>query len=440
MARAIDYPTLRMDEWLECTAAEPEISATFGKLYFAHGNMEFTAHRHGASCCSAAYLPAYPLALWIAQSWWRLFYELKPSSNTYTWSATHCMRFAGHGFLWPDVWLQTDGVCMDILARPYVADEDEPIEYFPRESRGVPLDRMESCFSRFVDEVIERLDRTEPNLEKLWREVLHERQDHDLSFQRQIEATLGYDPDELPEQAFRDLMKNSQAMGKAHLLEALAAFRQSGETRDTDLKNKFHALSSARGVQGRFDLPVLLHDTPPRKILQPWALGRNLAHQLRKQAGITGKIDNKMLGDMLGLSEKNFNFLQPETEAPFSFGTKNADSYTFTFLKERIESKRFQAARFIGDYCTSQLRQQDDKWLILSDSSTFRQKVQRAFGAEFLMPVDLITEHTGGKYSQANVKKVAAEFEVSPVLAATQLANHKLISPAEVELYCYATV
>ena len=88
MERSIDYPILRMDEWLECTAVEPEISATFGKLYFAHGNIEFTSHRNGASYCSAAYLPAYPLALWIAQSWWRLFYELKPNSNTYEWSAT----------------------------------------------------------------------------------------------------------------------------------------------------------------------------------------------------------------------------------------------------------------------------------------------------------------------------------------------------------------
>ncbi|MFR0874129.1 MAG: ImmA/IrrE family metallo-endopeptidase [Bilophila wadsworthia] len=425
-----------MDEWLECTAVEPEISATFGKLYFAHGNIEFTSHRNGASYCSAAYLPAYPLALWIAQSWWRLFYELKPNSNTYEWSATHCMRFAGHGFLWPDVWLQTDGVFMDILARPYVADEEEPIEYFPHESRGVPLDRMETCFSRFMDKVIERLDRTEPNLEKLWREVLHERQD-DALFNVKLRPLWGMiEMNFLSRNSRFD--ENGQAMGNS-LLEALAAFRQSGETHDNDLKKKFSSLSSARGVQGRFDLPVLPHDTPPRNTLQPWDLGRNLAHQLRKQAGITGKIDNKMLGDMLGLNEKNFNSLQPETEAPFSFGTKNADSYTFTFLKERIESKRFQAARFIGDYCTSQLRQQDDKWLILSDSSTFRQKAQRAFGAELLMPVDLITEHTGGNYTQANVKKVAAEFEVSPVLAATQLANHKLISPAEVELYSYAS-
>ena len=41
------------------------------------------------------------------------------------------------------------------------------IEYFPHESRGVPLDRMETCFSRFMDKVIERLDRTEPNT--IWK-------------------------------------------------------------------------------------------------------------------------------------------------------------------------------------------------------------------------------------------------------------------------------
>lgn len=439
MERSIDYPVLRMDEWLECTAIEPEISATFGKLYFAHGNVEFTSHRNGASYYSAACLPAYPLALWIAQSWWRLFYELRPDSNTYEWSAAHCMRFAGDGFLWPDVWLQTDGVFMDILARPYVADEEEPIEYFPHESRGIPLDRMETCFSRFVDQVLERLDRTEPNLEKLWREVLRERHDDALSFQRTIEAILGYDPDELPEQELRDLMRNGQALGKAHLLEALAAFRQCGETHNNELKENLRCLSSASGVQGCFNLPVLSHDTGHQNTLQPWDLGRKLAYQLRKQAGITGKIDNKMLRDMLGLSEKNFNSIQAETDAPFSFGMKNAGAYTFTFLKERIESKRFQAARFIADYCTSQIRRQDDKWLILSDSSTFRQKAQRAFGAELLMPVDLITEHTGGIYTQANVKKVAAEFEVSPVLAATQLANHKLISHDEVEQYIYAS-
>ncbi|MFQ8738460.1 MAG: hypothetical protein ACLSAH_22650 [Bilophila wadsworthia] len=152
---------------------------------------------------------------------------------------------------------------------------------------------METCFSRFMDKVIERLDRTEQKLEKLWREVLHERQDDALSFQRKIEATLGYDPDELPEQELQDLMKNGQAMGKTHLLEALAAFRQSGETHDNDLKKKFSSLSSARGVQGRFDLPVLPHETPPRNTLQPWDLGRNLAHQFASKLVLLEKLITK---------------------------------------------------------------------------------------------------------------------------------------------------
>lgn len=438
MERSINSPVLRMDEWMECAAAEPEIATTFGRLYFACGNTDFTAHRSGASYRNAAYLPAYPLALWIVQSWWRLFYEPKPQSNTSEWSATHCMRSSGYGFLWPDVWLQTDGVFMDILARPYIADAEEPIEYFQRESRGISLDVMQACFSRFVDNVIERLGHTEQNLEKLWREVLHERQSEVLSFQRKIEATLGYYPDELPEQELQALVSNG--MGKAHLLEALAAFRLSDdEAHITNVNEKIDALFHFHGIQGRFRLPDLPNDTLSRITPQPWELGRTLAHHLRNQTGLTGKIDNSILMDMLGLSHKDFNSHKAETDAPFSFGAKNTDSYTFTFMKDRIESRRFQAARFIGDYCASRLRQQDTDWLILSDSSTFRQKAQRAFGAEFLMPVDMITEYTGGHYTQANVKKVAAEFEVSPVLAATQLANHKLISASEVELYSYAS-
>ena len=120
MERSINSPVLRMDEWLEYPDAEPEIAATFGKLYFACGKIDFTSHRIGTSYCNAAYLLAYLLALWIAQSWWRLFYEPKPISATYQWSTTHCMRSAGQGFLWPDVWLQTDEIFMDILARSHL--------------------------------------------------------------------------------------------------------------------------------------------------------------------------------------------------------------------------------------------------------------------------------------------------------------------------------
>ena len=266
---------------------------------------------------------------------------------------------------------------------------------------------------------------------------LRERESKELTFQRKIEAIFGFDPDEFPEHELQDLVRNSQYMGKTNLLETLAAFRLSGDVRDSKLKDKLHALSDLHGVSGRFNLPALCCESPLQNTPQPWELGRKLARNLRWQAGLSGKVSTSELRDMIGLSESDFNSSQAEADIPFSFGMRNADTCKFTFLKDRIESKRFQAARFIGDHCISMFLEKDTNWLILSDSSTYRQKAQRAFGAEFLMPVDLITKYTDGQYTQTNVKKVAATFEVSPVLVATQLANHRLISPADVELYSY---
>lgn len=435
MEQFVKNPILQMNEWLEFASAEPEISSTFGRLYFGHDEVDFTSHRSGADYRRAAYLPAYPLALWIAQSWWRLFYEPKPSVDAYEWSATHCMRFAGHGFLWPDVWLQPDGVTIDILARPYVADEEEPIEYFQRESRGIPLSKLETCFSQFVDSTIERLGDFESSLASLWHEVLQERKSDSSAFLRKIEAVLGYDPDEFSEKELHALASYGKIMGKNYLLELLTAFRQSGAANDAPSKEKIEDLIHVQGVQGNFNLPPLQDVITPQQTAQPWDLGRNLARALRSSVGLTGKVGNEALRAMIGISENDFDNYQPSGEAPFSIGKKSDNSYTFTFMKERVESKRFQVARYIGDYCSSVVSQQDGEWLLISDCSTFRQKAQRAFGAELLMPVHLIEEHTGGVYTPANIKKVASEFEVSPILAASQLANHKLIQPYEVELY-----
>jgi hypothetical protein len=438
MEQSMKNPVLQMCEWLDLAGTEPEISRTFGRLYFGHDTIDFTSHRSGADYRQAAYLPAYPLALWIAQSWWRLFYEPKHSVDAYEWSATHCIRFAGHGFLWPDIWLQPDGVNMDILARAYIADEREPIEYFPRESRAIPLEKLEACFSQFIDSTIERLGNFESSLALLWHEILQERERESLSFLRKVEAVLGYDPDDFAEKELHALANYGKTMGKNYLLELLTAFRQSGAAHDEPSKDKVDKVENlfhVQGVQGNFDLPSLQDIAGSRQTVQPWDLGRNLARDLRSRIGLTGKVSNEDLQAMIGISKKDFDTYQFPVEAPFSIGKKNDNSYTFTFLKARTESKRFQVARYIGDYCSSLANQQDGEWLIISDCSTFRQKAQRAFGAELLMPVDLIKEYTEGVYTPTNIKKIADEFEVSSILAASQLANHKLIHPDEMELY-----
>lgn len=423
-------PVLRIEDWLDLPGTAPEIPKSFGRLFFGCSPKTFTAHRSGSEFRQSAFLPAYPLALWIAQSWWRLFYESEPRHKSYEWDATHCMRFAGNGFLWPDVWMLPDGINMDVRAEEYIADAEEPVEYLYSESKGIPIPKLEACFSQFIDSTIERIDDYKSNLALLWKEILKERKSESLSFFRKLEAVLGYDPDGISETELLSLTDYGGIMGKNYLLEFLTAFRQSGIAEDDHIQEKIDDLLQVEGVRGQFDLPA------PNALIsgQPWDIGRALAHDLRAKLGLQGKVSTDNLRSITGISKKDFDFCT-HGNVPFSIGKKEDDAYTFTFLKDRKQSRRFQVARYVGDYYTSMLNSRNDEWLIVSDSQTFRQKVQRAFGAEFLLPVALIQEHTEGDYSPTKVKQVAQEFDVSTVLAATQLANHKLIQPNEIVLY-----
>jgi Zn-dependent peptidase ImmA (M78 family) len=69
-----------------------------------------------------------------------------------------------------------------------------------------------------------------------------------------------------------------------------------------------------------------------------------------------------------------------------------------------------------------------EKWLPVTDIATARQKMQRAFAAEFLCPIDTLLEHLGGDYSQDRMEEVAAHFEVSGLAVHTHLVNNGILS------------
>jgi hypothetical protein len=69
------------------------------------GEEELTLHEDAwsGSLQPAARVSAYPLAMWVASSWWRLRWEAEPFRNrpALSWQMSHCLPAAGHGFLWP---------------------------------------------------------------------------------------------------------------------------------------------------------------------------------------------------------------------------------------------------------------------------------------------------------------------------------------------------
>jgi hypothetical protein len=97
---------LSMDcEWSSPAGAPPEVAETTGFVEIRVGDHWATRclSEFSGSVSNRVLLSGYPLALWLASSWWRLLWEtgqqrVVPSVD---WMMSHQLSAAGGGFLWP---------------------------------------------------------------------------------------------------------------------------------------------------------------------------------------------------------------------------------------------------------------------------------------------------------------------------------------------------
>ena len=77
--------------------------------------------------------------------------------------------------------------------------------------------RTWASYSSFINHVLARLqaqEAGETDLSRLWREVTTERQDPKEHAWRKLEARLGFDADEVPEQIMHDLLSMCDQAGQ----------------------------------------------------------------------------------------------------------------------------------------------------------------------------------------------------------------------------------
>ncbi|HIJ85353.1 MAG TPA: hypothetical protein HPQ00_14270, partial [Magnetococcales bacterium] len=171
-------------------------------------------------------LSAYPLALWLVSSWWRLHWEPVPAGiPNIEWRIAHEMGSAGHGFLWPPVRFESDGEMVTVHCTPSSAESNEPIRYLNRLHESIPSAEFTKGIVDFIQIVIDRLDSVgiqDTELHTLWREVGGERTNPKTASYRKMEALLGFDPDEGPETIVDTLLNLSMAVGDAAVAEIAA--------------------------------------------------------------------------------------------------------------------------------------------------------------------------------------------------------------------------
>ncbi|WP_199249222.1 hypothetical protein [[Phormidium] sp. ETS-05] len=145
----------------------PEIQQTMGMFSLQAGAVNLTENQNIwlQQISPNVLLSAYPLALWMASSWWRLLFEplppagIKPSVD---WRMAHELAASNQGFIWPRVIFASDTEAMQIWATPSQPAHQQSVRYMNGLERPVAenLEEFSRIAADFIESVISRLDET----------------------------------------------------------------------------------------------------------------------------------------------------------------------------------------------------------------------------------------------------------------------------------------
>ena len=426
-------------KWLPPFQGTPEIGRTSATIQIRFGTESATRSWDvwSESVQDGTRVSAYPIAIWLASSWWRIRWEPLPSRIRLTqdqvaadthWRMSHELPAAGYGFIWPQLGFASDGESIRVICRQSPALSQEPVHYLSEFDVAVPAPEFEQGIDSFMDLVLRRLDTLgETDLHLLWREVLAERADREQSAARKMEARLGYDADEAPPDLLQRLLTLATEVG-ADAIDEIAPVCAGSDP--TGALQEVIGMASRPGIQGRISIPA--HESVPNGSAPPWQRARQLATSVRSSLGLGGeRLDDQTLSELLRISPEDLNE-KPSVHASMGLAvrTGNDRDLKLLFHERNRPARRFEAARFIADYLSAE---GSDQWLPITDAATARQKLQRAFAAEFLCPIDSLRSYLGDEFLPEAFEDAAEHFGISEMAIKSHLANHHLIPRTLVE-------
>jgi hypothetical protein len=419
-------------DWLPPFQGEEEVRNTSAEIRISFGADVATrfVDEWSRSVQERARVAAYPLALWFASCWWRLRWEPLPAKlplqqdrffAAASWRMSHELPAAGHGFIWPQLTFASDGESIAVSCRQSNPLTREPVRYLSQFATAVSAREFEIAVDDFVNLVCGRLDPLRTELHNLWQEVLRERADPAEAGARKIEARLGYDPDEAPPPLIDQFGELAEKAGPdaANEIAPICAGADPAES----LKHILN-LASGTGIQGKVKISALTDSLSGN--LPPWQRAKALAGFARKTLGMNGEpLDDESLCDLLEIPAEVLNY-RPDTKADIGLAvrTKGEDKLKFLFHRRNRLGRRFEAARF---FCDCVLSPGGDGWLPVTDARTVRQKVQRAFAAEFLCPIDALREFLNDEFDPEAFEEASDYFGISERAITSHLANNHLV-------------
>lgn len=416
-----------IESWDHADHDDPEICATVGSLRIdVDGHcLSRNEEEWSQTVKQSTRISAYPFALWLAASWWRLRFEPLPSGNRapVSWRMAHEISASGYGYLWPQVVFACDGENMQLWSVPTRADNAQPIRYLSDRRETIPIGSFVGAVDTFLGLVLDRLDAVglhTTDLRGLWSEVQEEREDDETANYRRIEAMLGFDPDEISAGVINRFIGLGGAIGSSALTEIASACSSEDPTEQL---SRICDVADMQGIKGKFALARDM--SAPIQVSQPpWVRGQELAHVVRDTIGADGaRISDAELAAIAELNEgQAFQDHAATDRLPVGIAVREDDTEVkFVLRKRNRTGRRFELARLVCDHLLSD---SEDRWLPATDTKTIRQKWQRAFAAEFLCPIASLMGRIESDFSDDSLEEAAEYFGVSERTVTSQLVNH----------------
>lgn len=413
-----------------------EIAHTATRLGFHVGTENLTRNQTVWSDAihESVLVSAYPLALWLASSWWRLHWEplLAPGAHvTLEWRKAHEMESAGFGFVWPRVLFASDGEAMQIwaVAARSRSKNRKAVRYLTGTGGpvSVPLTDFTQGVDDFLAATVWRLKvRTrlygDSTLRTLWDDLRGDRADPRRAQWRRCEAELGFPIGQCPNGLMDKALALQDVMGPA-VSELLPVYGKAAGLAFVPLE----ALSGTPGIAGRpMDPRAPKTRTAPQGA--SWAQAALMAHEVRAAIGLAaGPLEDKVLYDLLGVPKdtKPHATLGPAARATVAIpGIR--DEYRILIREGDRPTQRFAWARLFADFLLPEAAR--GPWLASTDLMTWRQKYQRALAAELLCPIEALKAYLNGNTSPAGVDLAARDFGVPIEIVEAVLSYNGILS------------
>ena len=374
---------------------------------------------------------AYRLAEWIVWNWWRLRWEagtaFRGNAPSVEWCRAHETTGIGGGWLWPRMTIAGDGRRVALRVATAPATDTEPLAYVG--GLGiVSADAFEQGVDAFVAEVLRRLAEKsvrETGLHVAYVELQREREDEDAALYRRIEALWGKDVDSASSTLVERFAADGLAIGRRAVEEVVADHSLTTKPSAEQLRK----IARRSGHEARSTDRISPEFTPRETYgrLAPWIVGVDAAKAVRDKERLgDGPISDARLASMYGVSA---DCLTHRRRGPFAYALEDGRESVVLRSGSRV-GRRFEVARLLADRL---LVETDEALRPATRAATFRQKMQRAFAAEFLCPFDALRDVLGGDYSQETMESAARRFRVSALLVRSHLANHGLVDMPDQE-------